>query len=227
VGFGKLGYRVFAILRKLGEAVVVIERDPACQFLEEARRDGSPLLLGDGRREALLKEANIAKARCLILATDDDLANLEMALDAQTISPRIRIVMRMFDQNMADKVSKGFNITMAASPAALSAPTFATSVLAPSVVSSFIMGNQLVVNQQWLVRAGGPLAGRTVGQVIAELRLGVVEHARPGAPGTAAKPMLLPPPDTKLEPGDGVVLQGTLDVLSDLWQRNVAAVAAA
>ncbi|PJF24743.1 MAG: hypothetical protein CUN53_16300, partial [Phototrophicales bacterium] len=56
-GFGKLGYRIFLVLRKLGEPVVVIERDAHNQFLEEVRRDGSPLLVGDARREALLAAA--------------------------------------------------------------------------------------------------------------------------------------------------------------------------
>src|SRR5690606_32988736 len=107
VGCGKLGYRVYLVLRKLGEQVVVIERDPNNQFLEELRRDGSPVLIGDARREALLDEANLAKARSIVLATNDDLANLEIALDAQRINSQVCVVVRMFDQNMADKLSGG------------------------------------------------------------------------------------------------------------------------
>lgn len=215
VGFGKLGYRVFNVLRKIGEAVVVIERDADNQFLEEVRRDGSPLLIGDARHEALLAEANLAKARAIILATDDDLANLEIALDAQHICPNIRVVLRMFDQNMADKFSDGFNIHLAASPSALSAPTFATSAVAPAIVSSFVLGTQLVAMQRWLVRQDGPLCGRTIGQITTELGLGVIEHTRP-----PEKARLFPPPDTCLFAGDGVILQGPLQLLAELWRSN-------
>jgi voltage-gated potassium channel len=216
VGFGKLGYRIFHLLRKLDEPVVVIERNATNEFLEELRRDGSPLLIGDARREALLEEANVAHAKSIILATDDDLANLEIALDAQKLSPDIRIVMRMFDQNMADKTSSGFNIDLAMSQAALAAPTFATSAVAPAIVSSFIVGKNLIAMQRWLVRRGGPLDGMSVGDVTAALGFGVVEHQRP-----PQEPRLFPTHDTVLQPGDGLILQGPLDELADLWQENV------
>lgn len=216
VGFGRLGYKTFAVLRRLGEAVVVIERDPACQFLEELRRDGSPLLIGDARREALLAEANIANARSIILATDDDLANIEIALDAQKINSSIRVVLRLFDQNMADKLSGGFNIDLAMSQSALSAPTFATCAVMPAILSSYIVGDHLVAMQRWLVRKDGPLAGWTIGRTIGELGLGVVEHQRPGS-----EAKLFPSPDTELAPGDGLILQGPLHALEDLWRRNV------
>ena len=209
VGFGKLGFRIFAMLRQLGEAVVVIERDGSSQFLEELRRDGSPVLIGDARREALLAEANVSKARSIILATDDDLANLEIALDAQHLAPGIRVVMRMFDQNMANKFSDGFKIHMAASTAALSAPTFVTSAVAPFVLSSFMLNDQLIAMRRILVRNNDGLCGKTIGQVIADLSLGVLEHVRP-----PNKPQLFPPPDIQLEAGDGLVLQGPLQSLA-------------
>jgi voltage-gated potassium channel len=217
VGFGKLGYRVFSLLRKLGEAVVVIERDANNQFLEEVRRDGSPLLIGDARREAMLAEANIAKARSIILATNDDLANVEIALDSQQLNSKIRIVLRMFDQNMADKISNGFNIQMAASAAALSAPTFATSAISPSVIGSFVVGKQLVVMQRWLVRRDGPFVGKSIATLMSEFGIGVAEHTRPNG-----APSVFPPPDLVLEPGDGLVIQGPLRTLSDLWNKNVS-----
>lgn len=216
VGFGRLGYRTFLVLRQLGEAVVVIERDANGQFLEELRRDGSPLLIGDARRDILLSEANVAKARSIVLATDDDLANLEIALDAQRLNPGIRVVLRMFDQTIADKMSGGFNVQLAMSQSALSAPTFATTAVAPSIVSSFLIGSQLVAMQRWLIRTGGPMCGKTVGEVVAELGVGVVEHQRPGS---ALR--LFPPPDVRLEAGDGLVLQGQLHTLKALWSQNV------
>lgn len=216
VGLGKLGYRIFALLRKLDEPIVVIERDATNQFLEELRRDGSPVLVGDARREALLTEANIAKAKSIILATDDDLANLEVALDAQQINPKVRIVMRMFDQNMADKTRTGFEIDLAMSQAALAAPTFATSAVAPAIVGSFVVGQNLVAMQRWLVRKGGPLDGCSVAQVTQTLGFGVVEHQRP-----PAEPRLFPTHETILQPGDGVILQGPLHELEQLWERNL------
>ena len=198
--------------------MVVIERNADNQFLEELRRDGSPVLIGDARRESLLVEANAVKARSIILATDDDLANLEIALDAQHIKPNIRVILRMFDQNMADKFSDGFRIQLAASPSALSAPTFATSAVAPAIVSSFVLGNKLVAMQRWLVRSGDPLCGKPIAQIVNECGIGVIEHMRPTDP--PSKPRLFPPTDIVLAAGDGLILQAPLDVLGELARRN-------
>jgi Trk K+ transport system NAD-binding subunit len=211
VGFGRLGYRTFLLLRRMGEAVVVIERDPQGEFMDDLRREGSPVIVGDARREALLAEANVAHARSIVLATDNDMVNLEAALDARRINPRIRVVLRIFDPNIADKVGKGFGIENALSQSALSAPAFATAALEPAIVNSFAVGERLIVMQRWLIRSSDGLAGRTVGEILGEKGLCVVEHRREGGPAR-----LFPPPDLRLEPGDGVIVQGTFDGLSRL-----------
>ncbi|MCA9309564.1 MAG: NAD-binding protein, partial [Phycisphaerales bacterium] len=122
VGLGRLGIRTYRLLREMGVAVVVIEKNAANQFLDEVRRDGAPLFVGDARDESYLEHAGVEKAMSIVVATSDDLANLECALDARRLAPGIRVVLRMFDQNMADKVREGFNISLAMSPAAISAP---------------------------------------------------------------------------------------------------------
>jgi Trk K+ transport system NAD-binding subunit len=214
VGFGKLGYRIFGLLRRLGEPVVVIEQDERNRFLDVVRRDGSPLLVGDARDERLLEEANIAKAASVILATNDDLANLEVALDARRLKPGIRVVCRVFDQNMADKIRDGFNIRSAMSQSAMSAPAFAMAAVDPAIVNSFVVGGELIVLHRWTVQPNGPLAARTVGQVMQELSCGVIEWKRPGQPER-----LFPTAETKLLPGDEVLLQGPYETVTRLRRR--------
>ncbi len=220
VGMGRLGYLTFRLLRKLGVPVVVLERDGNNQFLEDVRRDGSPLLVGDARREAMLVDANVATARSVILATTDDLANLEIALDARRLRSDIRIVLRMFDQNMANKIREGFDIKLAMSQSAISAPAFAMAALDTSIVNSFVVQNRLVVMQRWQVREGGPLCGKTVGQAMAAFSFGIVEHRSPGGP-----PRLFPTPDVKLQDGDELLVQGAFETLMELKSRAVAAAA--
>jgi Trk K+ transport system NAD-binding subunit len=216
VGLGKLGFRTFGLLRDMGVDVVVIERNPESQFLDVVRRDGSPLLIGDARREALLADANITKAQSIILASDDDLANLEIALDARRLHPDIRVVVRMFDQNMADKIRDGFNIHIAMSQSAISAPAFAASAIEESIVGSTIVDDRLIVMQIWHVRDGGPLCHLTVGDVLAHYGFSVVRH-RP-ADGEAK---LFPPPATRLTRGDELLVQGPFETLIELKKKSV------
>jgi len=213
VGLGRLGFRVFKLLRKLGEAVVVFERDPNNQFLDDVRRDGSPLFIGDARREALLEEANIRKAKSIILATDDDLANIEIALDARHIRPNLPVVLRMFDQNMADKLGEAFDIRLAMSQSAISAPSFTMAAVDRSIEYSFAIDDQLVVMQRWRVGHGGPMCGRKVGEVMTEFGIGVVR--RKSKEGSR----LFPGPDTVLADGDELLVEGEFTSLLHLSRR--------
>lgn len=214
VGVGRLGYRTYRMLRKLGETLVVMERKSDGEFLDEIRRDGVPLLICDARRDTALLEANIAKARSIILATNDDLANLEIALDARRYNPTIRVVLRMFDQHMADKIRDGFNIHIAMSQAAISAPTFAMAAIEPSVVSTLVVGDRLLVTQRWIARHGGPLSHKSVGELLEKHQFSVVELRR------ASAVQLFPPPHTKIEVGDELVVQGTFEALQELTRNG-------
>lgn len=208
VGLGKLGIRVFHLLRAMGTRVVAIERDPLGEFLEDVRHDGSPLFVGDARREAFLVDAGIARARSLILATDDDLANLEIALDARRLKPKIRVVLRMFDPNMAAKVSEGFQIRSVLSSSDLSAPAFAVAALEKNIVASTLIDGVLVVTQRCVVAPKSPAAGRSVGELTRAHGVGVVER-RP----KSGEARLFPDPDTRIEAGDEILVQGPFDVL--------------
>jgi len=215
VGVGKLGYRTFSLLRRLGEQVVVLESNPSTQFLEDVRRDGSPLLIGDARRESLLEQANVRRAKSIIVATDDDIANLEVALDARQINPQIHVILRLFDQNMADKIREGFGIQFAMSTSAISAPGFALRAVAPGILSSTIVGDTLLVTLRRKVQTGGPLAGLTVADVMKKYSAGVVERRADSGPRS-----LYPPPETVLAAGDEVLLQGPFERLSGLERQG-------
>ncbi|MCC6425217.1 MAG: NAD-binding protein [Phycisphaerales bacterium] len=211
VGLGKLGYRTFRILRRLGHSVVIIEGSERNKFLDEVRADGSPLLIGDARRDELLREAGVERARSIILATSDDLVNLEAALDARRMNPTIRVVLRMFDQQMADKVREGFNIKIAMSQSSISAPAFATAAIEPAIVGSVVVSDELVVMVRWSVDRHPQIAGLTISELLARHGMSVVERTPAGG-----ERKLFPPPDTRIERGDELLLQGAFETLTTL-----------
>lgn len=211
IGLGKVGYRTYLTLHRLGIPVVVIDFDEKSTFLSDARRDGTPIIIGDARREALLDEAGIQRARAIVIATDNDLANLEVALDARQKRPDIRVVMRMFDQNMADKVHAGFDIRAALSTAALAAPTFAAAAVVENVIATTVIEEQLLVTVRTRVRADDPWCNRTLAEIADEHRLCVLGHARNGEALS-----LFPASTTKLQQNDDLVVQGLYDELLEL-----------
>ena len=106
-GLGHVGYRVLLELEKFGQEIVVLEQREGGPFEHHVVTHDHPLLHGDVRNDDLLLEAGIKNAAAIICCTDDDLTNLEVALDAREMCPDIRVVCRLFDQRLADKIAKG------------------------------------------------------------------------------------------------------------------------
>lgn len=143
VGIGNVGLRTLEELVREKVPVVAVDRDGASEFLPGVRAI-SPVVLGDARSEAVLREAGIADARALIAVTDDDAANLGIALAARRLNPHARTVVRLFDGDFARKVESALDVDVAIGSAPIAAPLFVASALVPDVRAAFLAGNALV-----------------------------------------------------------------------------------
>ncbi|MCA8918045.1 MAG: TrkA family potassium uptake protein [Planctomycetes bacterium] len=216
-GLGKVGFRVLEQLVALGEHVVVIEKDEQCPNIAYAKNHGVPVRLGNGREEGILDDVNIKQAKSLICATNDDLANLELAIDARKIRPKLRIVLRMYDQELAEKIQDTMDIHLAFSTAMLSAPLFATASMDSCILNSFYVEKRLLVIARIPVNEGSELVGTTVGQLIKTHQLVVVTYKR--GEGT----VFHPPTDVVIETGDVLTLECEPQTLKRIHELNRAA----
>jgi Trk K+ transport system NAD-binding subunit len=164
-GLGHLGYRVFGELLGRGEKVVAIELDSGCRFLAQAKGRGMPVFVRDMKDDQVLLEAGIEHARTIVLATNDDMANLEAALDARRMNPRIRVILRLFDQQIAAKVADAFAIDQAFSSSALAAPTVAAMAQGGRVKASYDIAGVTHVTVEIDVAPSSHFAGRRVGDL--------------------------------------------------------------
>jgi Trk K+ transport system NAD-binding subunit len=200
-GLGHLGYRILGQLVAAGAHVVALEKDPECRFLADAKATGVPVLVRNMKEDEALVVAGVARARTIIIATNDDMANLEVALDARRQNPRIRVLMRMFDQQIADKVKDAFLIDAAFSAAALAAPIVAAMSQDSRVRSSSTIGGVPHVTLELEVEAGSSLDGSTVAELELSHRARVL--ARTGRAGEVESP---PPVQGRVGGGDRLVI---------------------
>lgn len=128
-GLGHLGYRILCQLLAAKTPVVTLEKAADARFLNDAKATGVPVLVRDMKEDQALIDAGVQYARAIVIATNDDMANLEVALDARRLNPKIRIIMRLFDQQIADKFKEAALIDEAFSSAALAAPMVAEMAL--------------------------------------------------------------------------------------------------
>lgn len=213
-GVGRVGYRVILELLKYGRDVVSIECDSAGRFVEKAKGLGIPVIIADARRSGNLIQAGVERADAIIPCTEDELTNLDIALDAREMNPHIKVVMRMFDPDLARRIEKGFGIHTAFSTSALAAPIFAAASMRFSVKHSFYVGGTLLNLSEVCVGPDSELVGRSIEELEKELDLRVVCHQ------VGACPDLSPDSRLELQPGDEVLVMATLDALERLNDLN-------
>ncbi len=216
-GLGKLGYRVILELRKFDREVVGIELNPNGRFVERIQGLNVPVILADARREENLIKAGVESADAIIPCTDDELTNLDIALDAREMNPQIKVVMRLFDPDLARRVEKGFGIHTAFSTSALAAPLFATSAMRIKTRYAFYVGENLLNLSQVTIETGSLLVGWTIGKLAREADVSVVCYE--GCQGTDTHPE----PELQLRAGDQLMVIGTVQELRHLDELNIAA----
>jgi Trk K+ transport system NAD-binding subunit len=128
-GLERISLRVATALIQLGERVTIVGESPDAALLREARRIGAQVVQGRTADLAQLRGVDLRAVRCIVLTEDDDLANLQAAFGARDLNPAIRVVLRMFDAELAERAIGLLDNIRVVSTSAESAPYFAAAAL--------------------------------------------------------------------------------------------------
>jgi Trk K+ transport system NAD-binding subunit len=164
-GLGGIGIQIVNQLHCHGHEVVVIERDLSNRFLSSVRSMGIPVLHGDASLSATLKAANVQRAEALLAVTSDDTANLEIALSAKSLTPKLPVVVRNQDPHFSRMVQQVFEFEAVLCPAELATPSFAAAALGGRILGNGMTGNTLWVALATMITPGHPFCGRRVKDV--------------------------------------------------------------
>jgi Trk K+ transport system NAD-binding subunit len=123
-GGGRIGSAVVNLLTEAGKRVVVIDSHPDPTLIRLARQSSIDLLTGDATNEEVLALCDIPHAASVVVLTNSDPGNLEIALGARAMRPDVPLVVRMEGHTFAQATERLFGIATF-SPAALTAPAFA------------------------------------------------------------------------------------------------------
>ena len=202
VGLGNVGTRVIQHLRDLGVPVVAVDRTDEARGAQLARELGVPLIVGDASRAETLREASIETARSLVVLSTDDVTNLEAALHARASRPDLRVVLRLFDGDFAQRIQRVFGITSSKSVSLLAAPAFAAAVQEREVIGTIPVKRRVLLVAEVPVEPGSALAGRTVAgaQHSGEVRIIAVTA------GEYRDAVWAPDPDRELRPGERLLV---------------------
>ncbi len=173
-GSGQVGTSVIEYLRKLGRRVVVVEQNPDATLVELAFRREVDLLTGDASKDAVLDLCNIRSAHALVALTDNDTANLEVALSARARNAHVPVVLRVQDGMFAGSIARQFGISTTFSTSALAAPAFAGLSRFPGTRGRISFGDDDYTVGERLPGQGPPPAERCLPLCVK--RAGTVLH---------------------------------------------------
>jgi len=213
-GLGHVGYRVTRQLVEFGREVVGIEKNSQSPFLERIRRLGVPIVLGEASNPEVLEQAGVRKAQAVVVATNNDLLNLDIVMHVREINPNARLVLRMFDADLAERVGHFLGIRAAFSTSAIAAPAFATAAIREGVLHSFFLEGELLHLSEIVVHPAGELVGNSVQEIEERLDLSVVFLQR------GDRRDMHPAAELRLEAGDRVVVFATLEQLGKIERLN-------
>jgi Trk K+ transport system NAD-binding subunit len=217
VGIGDVGSRVIGELHDLGFDVTCIDRDPTVRGIALARRIGLPVVIGEAYQEETLSKAGLDTAIALVSATSSDIVNLETALQARAMRGEdLRIVLRLFDDDLAQRVQRTLGNVVSRSVSYLAAPAFAAALLEHQVLRTIAVGRHVLLIAEVRVEPDAGIAGRTLADVEQGGLARVLALQEPGMQRFG----WTPPRGHSLRPGDRVIVLATRAGLSTFLAGN-------
>jgi CPA2 family monovalent cation:H+ antiporter-2 len=92
IGFGVVGRNLARVLRGAAIPYVVLELNS--HTVRRMRKEGEPIVFGDGTRGEILEHLGVRQARVLVVAIADAAATRRIVRQARGFSPRLRLLVR-------------------------------------------------------------------------------------------------------------------------------------
>lgn len=165
VGLGHLGFHVVQHLKgAMNQPMAVIELNPSADLIAAVQEMDIPIIHDDASRESSLEAAGVRRASSIILCSQDDALNLKIALKARSLNPEIRVIIRIFDDDFAEALTRQFGF-MALSGTGLAAPAFAAAATDSEITAPISIEGESLSLARITALPGCVIEGKTVGQI--------------------------------------------------------------
>lgn len=163
------------------------------------------VVIGEIHREETLRAANLRTSIALVSVTSSDEVNLEAALHARAIRADLRIVLRLYDDDLAERVQKMIGNTVSRSVSYLAAPAFAAAMLEHQVLRTIAVGRHVLLIADVRVADQAGLAGSFLADTEQDGQARILALQVSGSAGVDWSPHR----DYLLGPGDRLIVLAT------------------
>lgn len=156
---GRTGYKIYNLLQQQSAHVVGISDRSI------PGESGAEIIIGDPRSAQTLIAAGLRDAHTLVLAGNDDAINLAILTQAKVINPRIRIINRLFNSTLGERLDRTLTDHVSMSVSALAAPIFAFAALGDRAIGQLHLYNQTWPIQEEIIHESHPWRGMKLSQL--------------------------------------------------------------
>ncbi len=212
IGLGRVGRRVAALLQQLKQPLVGV----STMVLEPGILPQMPLVVGDLTH--VLAKVNLSTAKSVVVATDDEMANLEIGLMAHAVNPNSALVIRTFDPLFSENLARLLPYAKVLCAYSIAAEAFAAAAFGENILNLLRLNEQTILVTEYKIQAGDTLNGLLLAEIA--YGYGVVPILYQKHTQEPAK--LMPSDDIRLELSDRLVVLATIDTLQQIERGEIA-----
>ncbi len=202
VGMGRVGQKIATMLKQFKQPVagITFNQDFYQQYAAKI-----PLIL-DNHKQAL-SQVNLERAKSIVIVTDDEIANLELALTTKAINSRLNLVIRTSGIRLSQHLTELLPEAQILGVYAAAAAAFAGAAFGENILSLLRLGNQPVLVTEYQIETNDTLEGLLLADIAYGYGVIPVMYQKPNH-----QPIMLP------SDGDGLRLRvgGRLVVLATI-----------
>ena len=158
-GLGKTGAKIYSLLKQQGAEVIAINPHPV------HKSTCKQVIIGDPRNNNILIQAGIRQATTLVLVHDDDALNLAILTQARVLNPKIRIINRLLNHTLGDRLDLTLTDHFTMSVAALSAPLFTFAALGNKAIGQLKLFDRTWPIHEEIIDEDHPWLGKELRQL--------------------------------------------------------------
>ncbi len=208
VGTGRVGQRVATLLQDFKQSLVVIalQSDVNGNILPNI-----PLITGN--LPETLTQVYLHQAKSLVIVTDDEILNLEVALMAKRLNLDSHLVIRTSGLGLSQQMTQLLPNAQILGAYAVAAEVFAGAAFGENIVNLFRLGHQTILVTEYEIEANDTLDGLLLSEVAYGYGIVPILHQKP-----PSKAILMPSDDIRLSAGDRMVILATSEALQRIEQ---------
>lgn len=211
VGLDRVGRQVATFLQQLKQPLVGVSN----VALEPSVLPQMPLMVSDLTNT--LTKVNLATAKSVVVATDDEMANLEIGLMAHAANPDRALVIRTFDPRFSNNLARLLPHAEVLCIYALAAEAFAAAAFGENILNLFRLNEQTILVAEYNIQAGEPFCGMLLAEVAYGYGMVPILYQE----SQQASTQLMPSDHIRLEVGDRLVVLVTVESLQRIERGEI------